>query len=286
MPVGSFMKNNTPRAGTVTAGVHYEYEFLGSARYEGRTIPNINRERTDNHSATLFVNYGMTDRLGITALIPFRSITNEKVLFRGQYDNQYEGGGYIRHAQGVADILLMTNIALTPAEEPYVVVLSGGIKFANAGIDAVDVYDQRIDDNLQIGSGSVDPVVSLFASLDRSQFSFSTGLLGRISTRENIYGYKYGNEFNATLSIDFQGWQVFFVGVQGRYAYTTRDHYEYGKISSSRGGTWITGGPHLGVRFSTNFDLEFALPLALYQHVNESQLVSDYQIQVTTKYRF
>ena len=60
-----------------------------------------------------------------------------------------------------------------------------------------------ISETLQLGSGSVDPLFSLFLGYPSSRWLFSTSLFSRISIYENIRGYKYGNEFHARISVNY-----------------------------------------------------------------------------------
>ncbi len=269
--------------GQLTIGTSYEYEFLTDPIYGTRSIPNVNRERTNNTATSFFVNYGLSDKFSLTLFVPYRSVTNEKVLFRGQNDDQYDGGKYIRHASGVGDMAFMLNYALPRFSKLPTILLSAGVKLANGSIDATDKYGKRFSDNLQIGSGSVDPIVALSLSQAYHNMIFSAEAFTRITMRENIYGYKYGNELHGILAADYPG-ALFYGGLRLSYLLATRDHYEYGKITRERGGTWLYLAPRLGIKVWDSLDFDISLPFAVYQNVNESQLTSSYQIQINTTY--
>ncbi len=277
------MQYNKIVQGQLIVGANYEYEFLTDPIYGTRSIPNINRERTNNTATSVFLNYGMTEKFSLTLLVPFRSVTNEKILFRGQNDDQYNGGKYTRHASGLGDIVVMFNYALPHLSPLPSVLVSAGVKLANASIDATDKYGKRFSDNLQIGSGSVDPVLALSMSQHFHKLLFSAEAFTRISLRENIYGYKYGNELHGILSADYPG-DMFYGGLRFNYLLVTRDHYQYGKITRERGGTWFYVAPKLGIKVLDDLDFDISIPMAIYQNVNESQLTSSYQIQINTVY--
>ena len=78
--------------------VNYEYEFLGDAMFGTGPIPNVNQEVTSISTVSVFASYGVKEWFGAAVVLPFRSITNDKFLLPGQYDNQYLGGDYVRHA--------------------------------------------------------------------------------------------------------------------------------------------------------------------------------------------
>ena len=66
-----------------------------------------------------------------------------------------------------------------------------------------DEFGERISDNLQVGTGTVDPILSIYSSQDIKKLVLSGGIFTRISTGENIYGYKYGNEIQTLINLDY-----------------------------------------------------------------------------------
>lgn len=280
------MQNSVGLQDHLKLSVHYDYEFLSDPHYGSRAIPNVNRERTDNATTTIFASYGVTGRIGLALAVPFRSVTNEKVLLRGQNHNQYEGGKYVRHASGLGDIVVMLNYA-APLVAGYPGINVGvGMKLANGSVNAKDPYGERFSDNLQIGSGSVDPILAFSVFHRLEDLKVSGNVFTRITTRQNIYGYKYGNELHAGLSLEYVGEGWFFGGLSLKSLITSRDRYQFGKITRDRGGRWTYLSPELGINVLDNLSVEFRLPFVVFQNVNESQLTSDYLIELSTSYVF
>ena len=265
---------------------NYEYEYLGDAMYGTGPIPNINQEVTTMSTVSVFASYGVTEWFGAAVVLPFRSITNDKILLPGQYDNQYQGGKYIRHAAGLGDVVLMLNFAPPLPDALPGLLFSAGVKLANGSTHAVDEYGSRFADLLQVGSGSMDPIFSVSLSGAFDSLFFSGMLFTRIISRENVYGYKYGNEFQGIFSMEYMHGEKMIAGLGLNHVYTARDYFQYGKIARKRGGTWLYLAPKLGVRATENLSLEARLPLPMYQNVNESQLTSDYQLHVGATYHF
>ena len=266
--------------------VNYEYEYLGDAMYGTGPIPNINQEVTSMSTVSVFASYGVKDWFGAAVVLPFRSITNDKILLPGQYDNQYQGGKYIRHAAGLGDVVLMLNFAPPLPESLPGLLFSAGVKLANGSTHAVDEYGERFADLLQVGSGSMDPIFSVSLSRAFDSLFLNGMLFTRIISRENVYGYKYGNEFQGIFSMDYMHGDKLVAGLSMNHVYTSRDYFQYGKIARKRGGTWVYLAPKLGIRATESLSLEARLPLPVYQKVNESQLTSDYQLHVGATYHF
>ncbi|MDE2889634.1 MAG: transporter [Gemmatimonadota bacterium] len=280
------MKNSLAVQDQLKFSVHYDYEFLSDPHYGSRAIPNVNRERTDNATTTVFAALGVTGHIGVALAVPFRSVTNEKVLLRGQNPNQYEGGKYVRHASGLGDIVVMLNYAVPLAAGLPGMHFGIGLKLANGSVDAKDQYGVRFADNLQIGSGSVDPILALNVLHRFESLTVSASVFTRITSRQNIYGYKYGNELHASLSLEYESEGWLYGGVSLKNLITSRDRYQFGQITRERGGKWMYLSPELGVNVLDNLSVEFHLPVVVFQNVNESQLTSDYLIELSTSYAF
>ena len=285
LPGGSLLEYNDSQSGQFSLGISYEHEQLDRAKYEDRFIPNYNKERTNNSSLTIITSYGVTDHFSITAFFPFRYILNQKVLFRGQNPNMYDGGKYFRESYGLGDVLLQARIQRNVFNETPL-VLGIGIKLSNGKINMTDEFGDRISDNLQVGTGTVDPILSIYSSKDIKNLVLSGGVFTRISNGENIYGYQYGNEIQTLINIDYIENPLLYGGLQFSHLLATRDYYEYGKISRDRGGEnyFMTG--KIGTKATDNLDFELTLQLPLYQKLNESQLVSPFIIQFGSLFRF
>lgn len=283
---GRLLESNIIEDGQISLGINYEYEYLTEPLYGTRSIPNINRERTNSTTAAIFANYGFSNKFSLTAVLPFHAITNEMVLFRGQYQEQYDGGKYVRHTTGLGDIVIMLNYAMPRLPILPKIRVSGGVKLANGSIDSKDKYGMRFSDNLQLGSGSIDPIFAIFLSEKVNKWIFSGGILTRISSRGNVYGYKYGNELHGIMGLDYTGNELFHAGMRFSYLLTTRDFYQFGEMTRERGGKWLSLAPKLGLNFWDDLDIEVSIPVAVYQDVNESQLTSSYLIEISAGYRF
>ena len=285
LPGGSLLEYNDSQSGQFSLGISYEHEQLDRAKYEDRFIPNYNKERTNNSSLTIITSYGVTDHFSITAFFPFRYILNQKVLFRGQNPNMYNGGKYFRESYGLGDVLLQARIQRNVFNETPL-VLGIGIKLSNGKINMTDEFGDRISDNLQVGTGTVDPILSIYSSKGIKNLVLSGGVFTRISNGENIYGYQYGNEIQTLINLDYIENPLLYGGLQFSHLLATRDYYEYGKISRDRGGEnyFMTG--KIGTKATDNLDFELTLQLPLYQKLNESQLVSPFIIQFGSLFRF
>ena len=150
-----------------------------------------------------------------------------------------------------------------------------GVKLATGSISARDNQGDVISETLQLGSGTVDPIFSVFLGYPNGKWLISGSLFSRLSIYENVVGYKYGNEFHGRLSVNYDQSDALFLKSGLEFVYTARDSHQYGEPEIERGGKWGYFVPGFGVRFANNFILDFEYPLTMLFDVNESQLVPD-----------
>ena len=79
--------------------------------------------------------------------------------------------------------------------------------------------------------------------------------LGFSVDNENIRGYKYGNEFHARASVNYDKSDALFLKAGLESVFTERDTHQYGEPELERGGKWIYFVPGFGLRFSKDFIL-------------------------------
>ena len=280
------MERNSTESGKLVIGLGYNYEYLSKAMVGTEEWININNERTNNTTYSIFLNYSVTDNFSLEAVIPFRLVTNEKILFRGQYDKQPEGGKYIRDTDGLADIVVMGRYGFYPFDNNLQMAFGLGVKLATGDTEAQDIYGKRFSDNLQIGSGTIDPIISFFMAYPNGNWLSSLSALTRLSLHENIYGYKYGNEYHLSLGMNYSLSEIYFIKNRINYIFTQRDTYQFGYIVQSRGGETVYMSPGIGIRINPEIKFNVDYSIALYQRVNEAQLMSDGFITFNLNYSF
>lgn len=280
------MERNTTEAGKLLVGLSYDYEYLSKAMVEDREWVNINNERTKITTYSIYLNYGLTEQFSLEAIIPFRLVTNEKILFHGQYSYQPEGGNYVRDADGFGDVVIMGRYFLPELINEIQMAVGLGLKLATGDTEAEDIYSQRFSDNLQIGSGTLDPVFSVFLARPSNNWLTNANALIRLSFQENIYGYKYGNEYHLSAGVNYNSTNMFFLKNRLNFIYTQRDTYQYGDPAQSRGGKSVYYTPGIGIRAPNGMVVNFEYPIAIYQKVNEAQLMSEGFLSLNLTFTF
>jgi len=264
------MERNSSQAGKLLLGASYEFEYLQDVGNGTQPISNPSNERTTSEITALFLNYSITDKFSIETVLPWREIVNSKISI-------VEGseGTYIRKTEGFSDAILLFKYSDYFFDDQILATFASGLKLATGSVTDLDVDDDVISETLQVGSGTLDPLFSLFLGYPSGRWLYSGSLFSRISVYENVRGYRYGNEFHSRISVNYDKSDLLFIKAGLETVITKRDTHQYGEFESQRGGEWAYLIPGFGIRFKNNFILDVEYPWTIYYNVNESQLVPD-----------
>ena len=264
------MERNSSQAGKLLLGSSYEFEYLQDVGNGTLPISNPSNERTTSEIYALFLNYSVTDKLSVETVLPWRRIVNSKISIVPESE-----GTYIRETNGFSDVILLFKYSDYFLDDQILATIASGVKLATGSVTDLDEDDKAISETLQVGSGTVDPLFSLFVGYPSGKWLLSGSLFSRLSVYENIRGYKYGNEFHSRISVNYDKSDALFIKAGLETVFTKRDTHQYGDPESQRGGKWAYGVPGFGIRFLNNFILDVEYPWTIYYDVNESQLVPD-----------
>jgi len=264
------MERNSSQAGKLLIGSSYEYEYLENVGNGTTSAPNPSDERTTSEIFALFFSYSITDKFSVESVFPWRRIVNSKNSIVPGSE-----GIFIRETSGFSDGLLLFKYSDYFFEDQIMATFGTGVKFATGSVTDLDNDGKIISETLQLGTGAVDPMFSLFLGYPNGRWLISGSFFTRLSVYENIVGYKYGNEFHSRLSVNYDRSDALFLKAGLESVFTVRDTHQYGEPEIERGGHWVYLVPGFGVRFAKNFILDFEYPWTVAYDVNESQLIPD-----------
>ncbi len=157
-------------------------------------------ESLTEHRTTLLLAYGLSDRVGVFARIPYSERTLE--------EKSKEGHETVR-ASGLADPELSAQVRLwsSPMDGDVGartnVFLVGGIKAA-WGQNDVSRDGERLDEHVQPGTGSTDVFGGVAGSYQLNPHSaLFTSLQYRVPGRNDV-GYRYGNTLLANAAYEYK----------------------------------------------------------------------------------
>ena len=132
-------------------------------------------------NAVVGVSYGLTDRLTISAELPYR---RQDGLRAGEHS--HAGGSVSNEAvelgsvSGIGDVSLMARYGLL-AEGPMRLALIGGVKLPTGGTDKTSDQGERLETEHQPGSGSWDPIAGAAIATDLGPVTLSASALYQFS---------------------------------------------------------------------------------------------------------
>ena len=201
-------QQQVPMAGLLTVNAIYSYTPSEAPPGEGGSIPfadqgnraltlaslNASQIRTLTRTATLDMNYGLTERFGIQVALPYKHVNS---------DAQIGGLNPVPYSdKGLGDIRIAVKYNVLPTLRSMIVVGIG------ADLPTGD-YGQRVqggslaESTLQIGRGSVGLVPTLYQSYELIPHRLNQFALASYRhTFKNSDGYQFGDEVNLSAGLN------------------------------------------------------------------------------------
>ncbi len=306
--------------GQFTMALSYEYEILEDARLGPDYYPNVEKMFTSSNTIAFEAMYGVSKNISLSLLVPFENIQNTSVadstVLLGLAEESPHFFNYQRGTRGLGDIILMSYFRanfgnlLRFGDEYYpssaddydnyfdaepqmyagkrqgpVLALAFGLRLPTGKNDALDKFGRRIPDDLQLGSGTMDPIVGLLFFQRVYRFGWGLSGLLRVSSQENIYHYEWGNEFVASAYFAYRLTKKLEWTNHFNFTFLGRDIKD-GYPVTNRGARILMMAPSLVYDTGYRMSLQVTAQVPVYRDFNEVQLSSDYIINLRTSYAF
>jgi Putative MetA-pathway of phenol degradation len=201
-------QQQVPMKGLLTINAIYNYTPMEAPAGEGGRIPfasqgdrtltlanlNVNRIETTTRTATLDLNYGLTDRLGIQVAIPYKHVES---------DAQIGGLTPVPYSErGLGDIRATLKYNVLPTLRSMIVV-GVGVDFPTGSYGRFARGTSLAESTLQIGRGNFGIVPMIYQTYELiphrlNQFASASYR----HTFKNSDGYQFGDEVNASLGLN------------------------------------------------------------------------------------
>ena len=219
-------------AGVFTANLSYTYTPNEIPSSGVGTIPFANQQTkqlllansqvsqlsTLIRTATLDVNYGLTERIGLAVLIPYRYVTAIGQIGSGAVASSDD--------RGIGDVMAKVKYNLLPTLRSMV-VLEMGIYFPTGDYGYQGAPGQLLESTLQIGKGAFGFQPGFYQTYEMLPHRLNQFLSGhwRYNLR-NSDGYQIGQEYalNTGLNLVTLPWLTFTT--QFNFRYKTKDNIE------------------------------------------------------------
>jgi hypothetical protein len=201
-------QQQVPMAGLLTVNAIYNYTPMEAPPGQGGNIPfadqgnrtltlanlNVNQIQTLMRTATLDMNYGLTERFGLQVTLPYKHVTS---------DAQIGGLNPVPYSdRGLGDIRVALKYNVLPTLRTMVVL--------GLGVDLpTGDYRQRVqggsfaESTLQIGRGNVGLVPTIYQSYELIPHRLNQFALASYRhTFKNSDGYQFGDEVNLSAGLN------------------------------------------------------------------------------------
>ncbi len=201
-------QQQVPMKGLLTVNAIYNWTPMEAPPGDGGRIPfanqgartltlanlNVNRIETTTRTATLDLNYGLTERLGIQVSIPYKHVES---------DAQIGGLTPVPYSErGLGDIRATLKYNVLPTLRSMV-VLGVGVDFPTGSYGRFAQGNTLAESTLQIGRGNFGVVPMIYQTYELIPHRVSQFALASYRyTAKNSDGYKFGDEVNASLGVN------------------------------------------------------------------------------------
>ncbi|MDH4078298.1 MAG: transporter [Nitrospira sp.] len=201
-------QQQVPMKGLLTVNAIYNWTPMEAPSGEGGRIPfanqgaktltlanlNVNRIETTTRTATLDLNYGLTERLGIQVAFPYKHVES---------DAQIGGLNPVPYSEGgLGDIRATLKYNLLPTLRSMV-VLGVGVDFPTGDYGRLANPNTLAESTLQIGRGNFGVVPMIYQTYELIPHRLNQFALASYRyTAKNSDGYKFGDEVNVSLGLN------------------------------------------------------------------------------------
>jgi outer membrane putative beta-barrel porin/alpha-amylase len=250
-------QQQVPMAGLLTVNALYNYTPMEAPPGQGGSIPfadqgnrtltlaslNASQIRTLMRTATLDMNYGLTERFGLQVTLPYKHVTS---------DAQIGGLSPVPYSdKGLGDIRVALKYNILPTLRTMV-VLGMGVDLPTGD------YGQRVqggslaESTLQIGRGNFGLVPTIYQSYELIPHRLNQfALAGYRHTFKNSDGYQVGDEVNLSAGLNIiplEQTPWFVLTQQLNYRWMQNDAMDAALFQFNPGGSPILLDPAIKLR--------------------------------------
>ncbi len=170
-----------------------EWANFNNFREGEDSVTNRGGNEAKISQTTLFLEYGLTERWTVSALVPY--------VYKRQKTDRFG----TRRAKGMGDPSVFASFELIPqgVETRNSLAIGLGLKFPLGSISEPD-SSERLPPPFQLGSGAFDLVPTLSYYHDLEPWAFFGSAFARIPLEENRRDYKFGNEYEVSAGGEYQ----------------------------------------------------------------------------------
>ena len=284
-PLISTQSFSSTSEGNLLIGLTHEYNDISNIYRGSKKIENPSVQRY-TQSSLLEINYGITNRLTISATTSFVQKFRKSGLQNAESIETLK-------TRGIGDGLVILKYVLhqNTIQEQYQIALGGGAKIP-LGKSNLTQEGLLLNADMQPGTGAWDGIGwSYFSKTFAPATTINlfwynlfrlTGKDERFSPNDN---YEFGNELISTLGAKNNFGESFSYILMAQYRSTASDQLNGAKLSTT-GGKWIFLQPAIGYNLTDQLSLRLSTQIPIYQHMNGLQPSTSFTLSGSIFYNF
>lgn len=244
-----------------------------------RTVPDAEHAHEATSVTTLALQYGLLRNLQVGAAIPF--VTQERVASTAA-----------SNLSGLGDLDLIAKWRFARWDAPgraLNLAIVGELSIPT-GSDDARRNGARIEPDLQIGSGGLDPALGLAATYEPGRWRFNAAARHRWRTDSDGDDSRLGNEVVAELAAGNRFWLEPYPGPFMRADLVLRWYHEgeqqLGGVGLRSLSSRATAGVNFAFRPRPALDIQIGLEIPWWQKVDGPKIGDDWVVDLTFGYRF
>lgn len=262
--------------GTWQIGMFYDYNNLNTLNNGNESLNDNSRLRI-THSVLLNLGYSITNDLTVEGLFTWVNQRRNITQF---------GNSNLDQTSGIGDAIVLGRYRIVNKSD-YEISIGAGTKLPIGSTTNTNDIGIVLNADLQPGSNALDIIyISSFSKRFgfRPSMNFATRVTYRATgTNDEYLGsskYKFGNEFQAFLSVSDQFLlfkQIVVPSISFKYRDVKRDMIDGNEITST-GGNWVFLIPDFSINLTPQILFTTRLEVPLYANVRGTQLTPTYRI--------
>lgn len=183
-------------------------------------------KRTISQQYTLDLNYGLTDSITLELTMPYKVMLHRHIQDIGREGPNGEGVPTLFTDNGLGDMILTTKYTYLPTIR-NLLVPGFGIQLPTGKFHGkINGTDETQEPGIQLGRGNVALLASLYQSYEiiphrLNQFSS----IGYRHTFRNNLGYQFGDQYTASVGLNFRAFEWLVLNGQFNYRLVSHDNF-------------------------------------------------------------
>ncbi len=287
-----------------SSGVRYDFRYLRDQDIfqDGKKIGNDHGDMETYVTHQLSFYYQIDNAFSVMLHVPFASrsesgegtpprlVDTARTVAKQTSQHHLEDHPYANIINGLSDVILMARYKIINEKEaPFFLCATAGVKLPTGSTDSRDIDNNYLNPHMQLGTGSVDPLLGLSAMYGVNDYSLSAALLVALPSK-GVRDYQFGTNLNYDLTFRYNLIQMgavstLFASIGMNGEWHGREKQSGSEVANTGGNTTYIA-PGLQFLVTTALSLEASYQYPFIHSLIGKQLGETYRFSGGIQYVF